>query len=297
MRKTILNFLAISCLCFMIVGGGSHAHKYAPSDCTSPKVCTLCGNEKGEPLGHTTALGVCQRCGETQNEELVECLQNGFDKVISAGEDLISCVVKASELDGTKKEKALESAYEYARAMVDAYDEIIETCDGEEELERILFQVKLLASADPTAVIDKYDVSTDEQMTLYQFYMNQIASSCFFMAEDMDYIEGNGDKPSPIEYFGELHIPTPDSVVYGITYDSELNNGATQQYIYLLGDEQAEADANYNQYIRAAVQDNGYELSIENEYVYITDNDELITVLGAGKDQEKGYFMIVSFKE
>lgn len=31
--------------------------------------------------------------------------------------------------------------------------------------------------------------------------------------------------------------------------------------------------------------------------VYITDNDELLSVLGAGKDPEKGYFMIVSFKE
>ncbi len=39
-------------------------HDWSPATCTTPKVCTLCGEEEGEPLGHTTQNDICDRCGK-----------------------------------------------------------------------------------------------------------------------------------------------------------------------------------------------------------------------------------------
>ncbi len=39
-------------------------HQWADATCTAPKTCSICGETTGEPLGHTTNAGVCERCGE-----------------------------------------------------------------------------------------------------------------------------------------------------------------------------------------------------------------------------------------
>ena len=40
-------------------------HSMTDATCTSPKTCSKCDKTDGEPLGHTTELGVCTRCEET----------------------------------------------------------------------------------------------------------------------------------------------------------------------------------------------------------------------------------------
>ena len=40
-------------------------HVYADADCTNPKKCILCGNIRGNALGHDYQNGTCARCNET----------------------------------------------------------------------------------------------------------------------------------------------------------------------------------------------------------------------------------------
>lgn len=41
----------------------AEGHKWVDATCTTPKTCSVCGQTEGEALGHTTANGVCGRCG------------------------------------------------------------------------------------------------------------------------------------------------------------------------------------------------------------------------------------------
>lgn len=41
-------------------------HDWTPADCYSPKMCNLCGETEGDPLGHNIVNGVCTICGYTE---------------------------------------------------------------------------------------------------------------------------------------------------------------------------------------------------------------------------------------
>ena len=53
-----------------------HEHDWEPADCTSPKTCKECGEEKGKPLGHQWEDATCDmpktcsECGETEGDPL-----------------------------------------------------------------------------------------------------------------------------------------------------------------------------------------------------------------------------------
>lgn len=54
-----VSLFAVACSC---------DHKMKDATCTEPKTCTLCGEKKGEPLGHDwNDNNVCTRCGESNN--------------------------------------------------------------------------------------------------------------------------------------------------------------------------------------------------------------------------------------
>ena len=41
-------------------------HTWTEADCTTPKICSICGATEGEALGHVGKLGeTCERCGKT----------------------------------------------------------------------------------------------------------------------------------------------------------------------------------------------------------------------------------------
>lgn len=45
-------------------------HELTEATCTAPSMCTICGEIVGEPLGHTTLNGICDRCGEEIHEPI-----------------------------------------------------------------------------------------------------------------------------------------------------------------------------------------------------------------------------------
>lgn len=262
-----------------------------------PSICTVCGETQGEPLGHTTNVGICQRCGATQNDELLKLLNKDFSAIISNGNSLISCISDISSLNAEDQYVKFQESDDFIDTMKILYDEIIDACDGEEELDRILFQTKLLRFSAPDHIGGDNAEALANQTVLYQLYLQQISSSFRYLSEDMDYLAGNRERPTPVAFFQEVAtIPTPDSIIFGITYDSELTDSGVKQYMYLLGGSENEVDANYNNYLSAVKLGGNFDVSIDNEYAFITEDDNLVSAMAAGNDPVKGYYLIVSFR-
>lgn len=54
-------------------------HRWTDATCTEPKTCLTCGATEGEPLGHTTSNGICERCGK----EIYSTQSGSGDQVVS----------------------------------------------------------------------------------------------------------------------------------------------------------------------------------------------------------------------
>lgn len=72
MKKTVCLLLAVALL--FAATACAHEHEYAEATCTEPETCTICGETKGESLGHTVDIGVCTRCKEMINRDDIEKL-------------------------------------------------------------------------------------------------------------------------------------------------------------------------------------------------------------------------------
>lgn len=72
MKKTVCLLLAVALL--FAATACAHEHEYAEATCTEPETCTICGETKGEALGHTVDIGVCTRCQEMINRDDIEKL-------------------------------------------------------------------------------------------------------------------------------------------------------------------------------------------------------------------------------
>lgn len=72
MKKLICLLLTTAMV--VISTACSHEHEYAEATCTEPETCTICGETKGEALGHTVDIGVCTRCQEMINRDDIEKL-------------------------------------------------------------------------------------------------------------------------------------------------------------------------------------------------------------------------------
>ena len=72
MKKAVCLLLAVALL--FATTACSHEHEYAEATCTEPETCTICGETKGEALGHTVDIGACTRCKEMVNRDDIEKL-------------------------------------------------------------------------------------------------------------------------------------------------------------------------------------------------------------------------------
>ena len=60
-------------------------HQYKDADCTTPMTCTLCGEIRGEALGHDYIEGVCSRCADV--DATYVALADGMWKTDAISED------------------------------------------------------------------------------------------------------------------------------------------------------------------------------------------------------------------
>lgn len=138
----------------------------------------------------------------------------------------------------------------------------------------------------------------NNQKVLYQLHLKQISSSFSYLSNYMDYLAGNSSKPDSESYFKELpDMPTPDTVMEEIVYDSEKTDSGVKQYMYLIGDTEEDANMNYNAYIVSLGVCDNLSVDITSNIVYVTKNGTMVSAMMAGTDPVKGRFMIVSFQE
>ena len=296
MRKIIC--LLLCCCVFMLPACGTHAHSYQEANCEDAAVCSSCGEEISPALGHTTKIGACARCGKVQNEMLMTLINTDSAQIMDEGEHLISCLADLSSLDSGAQFKAFQTADDYTAKMKDLFSEMIEACSAEEELDFLVYQIKLLDHACPGRIEKSDAASLAEQTVLYQLFFQQLSSSFHYLSIEMDRLAGNTDAANKVAYFEEVpEMPTPDSVIFDITYDSRKTESGVVQYTYLLGNDATDANMNYNTYLAAVGMVESLQVSVERTYCYVIRNGAMVSAMMAGTDPSKGFFLVVSFQE
>ncbi len=295
-RKIFIPFVYVL-IATLLSACGTHQHTFVDADCNNPAICSECMETTGEALGHTSAIGVCSRCGEIGNEELLATLNTNFAQMMEAGTPLFSCLSGVADLDANTQYEQFLEADKYTAAMASIYEEIITVCTDFEELKGIVYQTNLLKSTCPPPISSSDATSLANQGVLYQLYLQQISSSCNYMSESLDYLAGNRDKQVEISYFEEVpNMPTPDSVIYGISYKTTENAVGNIQYMYLIGDNETDAMLNYNLFLSAIETNTELKVDVSDSMVIVSQDGKMVSVMMAGNDSSIGYFLTVSFQ-
>lgn len=293
--KKIFATLVLINLC--LTACTAHEHSFSEADCIHPATCTECGETTGEALGHTSSVGVCSRCGMVGNEELLATLNADFEHMMEAGNPLFSCLAGITDLDADKQYSKFLEADQCTKTMLNIYEEIIAACVNSEELNTIAYQTNLLKSTCPPPISGSDAMSLANQGVLYQLYLQQLSSSCRYISEYLNYFAGNGEPPAEITYFAEIpELPTPDTIIYGISYNSTQNAPGNVQYMYLLGDSETDAMLNYNLFLIAIEGNTSLKVDISDSMAMVYQNGNIVSVMMAGNDSSIGYFLAVSFQ-
>ena len=298
MKRLFVLALALFHVAMLTSCSHPHKHSYSVADCTHPAICVECGDASGEPLGHTVSVGVCERCREVQGEETIARLSASFAAIMELGTEMMDCINGIQSQNSDAQYAAFLNADTYVAAMKGAYEDLLEICGDKPEFERIRYQVKLLENCCPDATKGNSDSDLADQSILYQLYLRQISSSFNCFSEDMDYFAGTREAPKPIAYFAEVpEMPTPDSVIYGITFDSKNTTSGTIQYTYLLDSDETNVNIDYNLYLLAVGTDDTLKINIYDSYVSVEKNGSMVSAMMAGNDVSKGYFLTISFQQ
>lgn len=109
--KKLLGFFFIITLIFTLVSCGECKHEWTDADCTSPKICAVCGEADGEALGHSlkktvtppTCLdkgftySLCEVCGFSETTDYTEAHGHTY------GDWVIVTPVTSKNSDGFKR--------------------------------------------------------------------------------------------------------------------------------------------------------------------------------------------------
>ena len=292
--------MIISALALLTACSGSsnsHEHVYNDPDCENAAVCTICGEEIEPALGHTTEIGACARCGKVQNEKLLETLNEGFAVIMDAGNKMMGFVTNVSTQNIEDQYTSFLDADVYASEMKAKYNELIDACGNYEELAFMKYQLQVLNDANPAPITGNDEASIANQTVQYQLYLNQISSSFNYLSNEMDYLAGNGGEPGKVLYFDEVEeMPTPDSVIYGISFDNKSEQPGNIQYLYLIGPDENTAIMNYNNYLNILRNTDGLDVVLQDNYSIVNRNGTMVSAMMAGTDPKKGYFLMVTFQ-
>ena len=91
--------------------------------CTSSTICSVCGIEDGDPLGHSCRIGYCENCGEYVDE-----LQDSYDLLVASidnaweliNESMDKMALTTSYYDTTYVAEANQIDYELQAVLYDA---------------------------------------------------------------------------------------------------------------------------------------------------------------------------------
>lgn len=257
-----------------------------------------CGSvNEADAEKHTTTVGVCSECGEIQNEEMMKLINEDFKTITETNGSLMEKIADMGVLTGDALFKCFTEADEVADKMSAELKNFLSDIKDESVLSGLRYQIELLDNAIPEKIQSDSAEAVANQTLLYQFYLQQTASSFSYFSDYMDFLSGHTAKPADVMYFTECgEMPKPDSIIYDIQYDSMKVESGVVQYTYLIGNDEKESMLNYNIYLKAIEMNSGLETNINDSTAIVMNSGTMVSAMAAGYDSEKGYILIISFR-
>lgn len=165
MRKKKISVL-LGVILVVSISGCKHEHTFTEATCTKPKICTECGERSGKVLGHTCEFGLCKRCNELQNYDLV----TEIDSKLKEAENTtnIALYLISGGIDETSIYSNICEGLQYYKEAKTLYEEIYALCGDYKELSTVKEDIEDVCVKLPLSIESG---STQEAIL---FYMNDL---------------------------------------------------------------------------------------------------------------------------
>lgn len=235
--------------------------------------------------------------GEITRNNSAEAFREAIKDYTDYGKSFMNSLNNVNELSREEKYERYQEADKYAAQMKEACSRIIDVCEGSETFGSIQYQFRLLRNMIPGPVTGSSVTEIADQTTLYSYLLQQMSSTSSYTADFLNYLSGKEEKSYKTEFYSEVpEMVTPDTAIYGITYDSYAEKSGVKQYTYILGEDESDAKCNYNIYLYALELDGKLKVEISDDTAIVYQNGKMVSAMMAGTDPEKGLFLTVSFK-
>lgn len=179
--KKYVYFISVTLIAF-ILGGCGHEHIYTDATCTTPKICTECGETEGDALGHNFIEAtcetpqICDRCNVTGQEALGHTIDVGkCDRCgLYQGKDIINSILEKLTYANTQTDLALTiqtsgtdyykdflSGISYYESAKVEYESALDLCGDYSELAILKADIQNLIDALPVTVYGDDEKSLD----------------------------------------------------------------------------------------------------------------------------------------
>ena len=233
---------------------------------------------------------------QESREEKITSITERFSAVMETGDKLFPCINEIAAAQEKDKYGLFQKADAYAAEMDDGLSEIDNLCQDMSEFEFMRYQIRLAQNATPSSIPDSDKTSVANQAVYYQLYLNQLSSSFNYLSEEMKSLRENTASSNQVTYYAEVtEMPTPDSIIYDISFISKKQESGVIQYMYSIGADEYSANMNYNNYIAAIDMCSGLSTNIDSNMTTVLKNGTMVSAMMAGTDNSLGYILIVSF--
>lgn len=188
MKKKLL--FIVSCLMMFAITGCGHQHTFSDATCTDPAKCTECGEVQGEALGHTTEVGMCERCNQYQGIEIVESVLDYVSKGNASAHAAIQLISygTASTYEGLYKEECqgvdkFKEACENYNAAIDLCKDYSGLATLKRRLEAAVNEVIDKPKSTSTTDMDNFS----ESYSLYLTKLEDVERESAAITKDINY--------------------------------------------------------------------------------------------------------------
>ena len=150
-------------------------HEWSPATCTSPKRCINegCTAVDGSPLGHTTKLGYCSRCGQYQAAlygYYDENIRKPLNDATKAMKDGYNKIVNCRSNDSANNTITLDSAVSIYKVAYNHYYKAYNACSGNDEFKDLQAQLYEICQR-LLEIIYSHDTTPQNYDTQYNNWM------------------------------------------------------------------------------------------------------------------------------
>ena len=151
----------------------SHVCSYANATCETAEKCE-CGKTQGEPLGHTTKLGVCYRCGTFNND--YQNITNAVSDNVTSSADTLLNAVKILYYKSSISSISSQDINEFITEINYSKNQLniaIHSCENINELRTLTEYIKNMKNALDSisgTTVETYIESLNKQLVIHDKY-------------------------------------------------------------------------------------------------------------------------------